>query len=285
MHLPEVHPLWDYKDPVGSEKRFRESLPSTKSSGDDAYIVELLTQIARAACLRRQYDIAHAILDDAYKLLNDDLKRPRIRYLLERGRIFNDTGRTQQALRSFKEAWGLAEKIGDRVLGADALHMIAYVSEGEESLRWHHIAIDFCENSDGERFQRWLVTLYMNAADKYEDLKEYAHGLDYIQKCLAIAEELQWSERVLDSQCFFARLYRLSGDVENAMVLLEDILKAKDPRGYAFEEYAECLLLSGQMDQARPQFKRAYELLANDPWYPPTETERFERIRGLAGLS
>ena len=163
--------------------------------------------------------------------------------------------------------------------------MIAYVTEGEESLRWHHIAIEFCENSEGERFRRWLVTLYMNAADKYEDRKDYARGLFYVRKCLIIAEELRWSERVLDSKCFLARLYRLSGDVAKAMVLLADILKAEAPRGYAFEEYAECLLLSGQEDEARAQFKRAYELLANDPWYPSTETERLERIRELAGLS
>jgi len=61
---PDIDRFWDYKDPTGSERRFREILPNAKSTGDDAYTIELLTQIARAICLQRKYEVAHSVLDD-----------------------------------------------------------------------------------------------------------------------------------------------------------------------------------------------------------------------------
>jgi len=45
----------------------------------------------------------------------------------------------------------------------------------------------------------------------------------------------------------------------------------------------ECLLALGRTREARRAFARAYELLSRDPWFPPTETARLERIRRLAG--
>jgi hypothetical protein len=49
--------------------------------------------------------------------------------------------------------------------------------------------------------------------------------------------------------------------------------------GYWHEERAECLLLEGDEAGAREHFRRAYDLLSADPWFPPGEHERLARIR------
>lgn len=284
MNLPEIDQIWDYRDPAGSERRFRECLSQAQRSGSEEYIVELLTQLARALCLQRRYDEAHAVLDEAESQLAGAGNRARIRCLLERGRVLNDSRRPDDALRRFQAAWELAEQTEERELAADALHMLAYVAEGHEGLQWHQVAIDYCENCSGERFRRWLCTLHMNAADQHEARQDYAAAMQSVEKSLAVAEELDWQERILLAKCFLARLSRLRGNVDQALAILKEVLQAKAPSGYAFEEHAECLLLLGQKDQSRAQFHRAYELLSQDPWFPPTESERLDRIRTLAGI-
>src|SRR5690606_6124514 len=78
---------WNYSQPAETAEKFRELLDQvpTKSS----YHIELLTQLARTQGLQRKFDEAHAILDEAETLLEEnDMERPRVRYLLERGRAF-----------------------------------------------------------------------------------------------------------------------------------------------------------------------------------------------------
>lgn len=286
MGLPEIDGLWDYADPAGSEQRFRETLPAAAESEDRGYHVELLTQIARAVCLQRRFDDAYAVLDDADTLVPrpvpDDLRRARVRCLLERGRVDNDTERTAEAMKRFDEALRLAEDAGEVLLAADALHMLAYVARGDECLRWHRVAIEFCARQEGERFRRWLVTLYTNQADEYERRGDHALGLESVGSALAIAEDLGWEQRIAGTQVFLARLHRLSGDAQLARPLLERVIETGLARGYAYEEFAECLVLEGRAEEAREHFRRAYELLSKDPWFPPGEVERLERLRRLA---
>src|SRR5205809_4269353 len=45
--MADFDKLWDYQDPAGTEKKFRELLPAAEAAGDASYVAELLTQIAR----------------------------------------------------------------------------------------------------------------------------------------------------------------------------------------------------------------------------------------------
>jgi hypothetical protein len=49
--------------------------------------------------------------------------------------------------------------------------------------------------------------------------------------------------------------------------------------GYVAEEIAECLEELGRSEEARPYFRKAWEILAKDPWLPESEPERLERLR------
>ena len=72
-----------------------------------SYRFELLTQIARSQGLQRRFDDAHATLDWVEMVLNGlpeteaegeaAAVTPRIRHLLERGRVFNSSRRPLRA--------------------------------------------------------------------------------------------------------------------------------------------------------------------------------------------
>src|SRR5688572_30750200 len=80
--------LWNFADPAGSERRFRDALAGAQ--GD--LRLELETQIARSYSLRKRFADAHAALDRLEPQLAGAGARPRVRYLLERGRTFNSAG-------------------------------------------------------------------------------------------------------------------------------------------------------------------------------------------------
>ena len=103
--LPDFDALWDYDHPDQTEAKFREILlqfPENTRS-----FLELLTQIARAQGLQRKFEHAHQTLHQVERRLGEVPSRPRIRYLLERGRVFNSSGKTEQAQPLFEQAFEL----------------------------------------------------------------------------------------------------------------------------------------------------------------------------------
>src|SRR5262245_760200 len=102
----EIDKLWDFNDPATSEKRFRALPPSP----------EVLTQIARAQGLQRKFDDAHKTLDAVIP----DSPRVEVRYLLERGRVFNSSGKRDQARPLFLAAWEKANAAGLDDFAVDA---------------------------------------------------------------------------------------------------------------------------------------------------------------------
>ena len=278
---PDLETAWDYRDPAGSEARFRALLPHAKE--DLGYHLEILTQLARSVCLQRRFDDAHAILDQAEALLTATTKRPRLRCHLERSRILNDTGHRQASIEQAEMARSIGMEIGESALTADALHMIAYVVEDdEEAVRWHLTAIEFCEQfPDDERMRRWLATLWINAGDKYEALGRYAEGIDGVTRGIRLAEELGQTSRVLAARCLLARLHRLDERLDEALAIVQEVHEAGFTQGWVHEELGECLLALGREEDSKAHFQRAFELFETDPWYPPTEGARLARIRKL----
>jgi len=45
-NMPDIHELWDYNDPAGTESKLRAGLAKAEASDDRGYHAELLTQIA-----------------------------------------------------------------------------------------------------------------------------------------------------------------------------------------------------------------------------------------------
>ncbi|MFM8370637.1 MAG: hypothetical protein ACKOBD_17965, partial [Chloroflexota bacterium] len=51
--------------------------------------------------------------------------------------------------------------------------------------------------------------------------------------------------------------------------------------GYVDEEIGECLLALNRVDEAKPYFTKAYELLSQDEWLMANEPERMKRMKEL----
>ncbi len=153
--LADFDQLWNYNKPAETEQTFRALLPDAETSGDADYHAELLTQIARTLGLQQRFGEAHAVLDQVHAMLTDDAMRPRIRYLLERGRVLNSSGAPVQALPLFLEAWETARAAGEDFHAVDAAHMAAIVEKGDAALEWNRRAIEAAEISSQPRARKW----------------------------------------------------------------------------------------------------------------------------------
>jgi tetratricopeptide (TPR) repeat protein len=284
--LPNFDEWWDYGDPAGTEVKFRELLPAAKGSGDASYHAQLLTQIARTLGLQRKFEEAHRILDEVEAMLTDELTVPRIRYLLERGRVFNSSGEGDKSKPLFLQAWELGVKSKEDFYAVDAAHMLGIVEPPEKQLEWNAKAIELAEKSENQRARGWLGSLYNNTGWTYHDLKQYDKALESFEKALRFQEEKQNEEGIRIAKWTVARTYRSMGRIEEALQIQKELEQEFEQKGiqqdgYVYEEIGECLLLLKKNEESRKYFKLAYDLLSKDPWLVANQPERLERIKEL----
>lgn len=285
LSLPDFDALWDYADPSGSERRFRELLPAAEASGDGSYFAQLLSQVARAQCLQRRYADADATLDRAEALMTPESHLPRVRCLLERGRIRNDQMLGDRGRAVFLEAWEIARR--ERIDGhaVDAAHMLGIIASAAEAVEWNLRALEYARQSPDPKARRWAATLSNNLGWTYSGMGEHEKALDLFRECRRLREEQgsPGGERV--ARWSIAKTLRLMGRADEALAAQQaiagELRAAGEVDGYTHEELGECLLALGRGEEARPHFARAYELLSNDPWFPPTEPDRLERMRRM----
>ncbi len=276
----EIDALWEYADPAASEARFRAALE--RARGDDR--LELLTQIARTHSLRRDFARAHALLDEVEQQLATASARPRVRYLLERGRSFNSAGERDKARALFLDAWERGQAAGLDGLAVDAAHMVAITYGGSfEAVEWNRRGLAVAHASQDAKARALIPAMLNNAAWDLHDLGRYAEALPLFEEALA-----EWTMRKRPEQIGFAkyavgRCLRLLNRGEEALAIqraleLEYAAAAK-PSGYVFEEIAELLDARGKTDEARSYFRRAAELLGRDDWLVKNEAARLARLR------
>ncbi|MCP3918119.1 MAG: tetratricopeptide repeat protein [bacterium] len=279
--------LWNYSDPAATEAAFRAALPEVEAAGDADRHAQLLTQIARTHSLRRDFDAAHAQLDDVEPMLSEATPVARVRYLLERGRTHNSAGDRSAATELFLEAWESGHAAGADGHAADAGHMLAIVSPPEESLAWNERTIEFAESSDDPVARRMLAPLYNNTGHTYLAREDYIKALDLFENALEIRRENGVQGPILIAEWSVAHTLRRMGRTKLALARQQEILgehnEAGTVDGYVFEELAECLWAMDRKDQARKHFKRAFEELSKDAWFAENEKERLARMGELGG--
>lgn len=285
-NLPYFDSLWNYGDPKGTEEKFRSLLDEAKSSGDNSYYAQLLTQIARTQGLQRKFAEAHKILDEVEKLLTDDMVVARMRYYLERGRAFNSSNYPDKARPLFLKAYELGKENNEEFFVIDAVHMLGIVDKGEDSLKWNELAIKIAEESEDKRAKGWLGSLYNNTGWSLHDMKEYERALDYFKRNVKWHEQRNSKQELFIAKWCVARTYRSLSKTEDALKMQMDLLKEMEDKnvdqdGFVFEEIGECLLLLDRGNDSKEYFKKAYDLLSKDDWFVSNEKERLERIKKL----
>jgi tetratricopeptide (TPR) repeat protein len=274
---------WDYAKPEVSEARFREALGQYPANSREA--LEIATQVARAQGLQRKFDAAHATLDRIEPELDRVDARVRIRYLLERGRVFNSAGAPVRAVPLFRQAAEVAARAardGDAYYQVDALHMLGIASPASERLDWNLKALRAAEGAKEARTRGWLGSLYHNVGWTYFERGEHGTALDYWQKALAVREASHDAARLKVARWTVARGYRALGRLEDAermqRELAEENRKAGEEDGYVYEELAELALARGDTRAAAPWAAKAFALLREDAWLAATEPARLKRL-------
>ncbi|HET9906179.1 MAG TPA: tetratricopeptide repeat protein [Anaerolineales bacterium] len=283
-NIPDFDSLWDYSQPDKTEERFRETILQIPE--DDPAHLELLTQIARAQGLQRKFDRAHQTLNQVEKRLSEYPSRAKVRYLLERGRVFNSSGNPHEARLFFEQALDSAKQINEDFYAVDAIHMLAIISSPDTALALNLEAIRMAEASSQEKAQSWLGSLYNNTGWSYHDLGNYERALEIFEKGEAWQRSNQRVSQTRIATWTVARTLRSLNRIQEALskqLSLQDELESagEEGDGYVYEEIGECLLALNRVDEARPFFAKAYDKLSKDEWLVKQEPHRLARLKEL----
>jgi len=277
---------WDFDRPAESEARFRAEL-ATLPPGSSASL-EASTQLARAQGLQREFAAAHATLDAVERALPGRPERVAVRYLLERGRVFNSSRQPDKAVPLFQDALTRARAAGEDFLAIDAAHMLGIAAPAETRLKWTLEAIAMTERTSDARARRWLASSYNNMGWTYHERGEYASALAYFEKAVPAWEARGDPRGVHIARWAVARAYRSIGRNDDALAIQRQLeaegVAANAPDGYVYEELGELLLASGERAAAQAHFARAFELLGGDATFRANEPERLARLRRLGGI-
>jgi tetratricopeptide (TPR) repeat protein len=253
--------LWNYNDPAATEQQFRALLPRAEQGAGRSYHAQLLTQIARAQGLQSKFADAHATLDTVESLLTPELNAARIRYLLERGRVFNSSQQVEQAQPLFQQAWELAQAEQQDFYAVDAAHMLAIVASGEQQLAWNLRALALAKQSPQPRARTWMGSLYNNIGWNHHDAGRYEQALDMFQHALYERQAAGRAEQIRIARWCIARCLRSLGQFEAALAtqreLLAELERAGEQDVYVFEELAENLLALKELEAAQVYFALA----------------------------
>ena len=279
--------LWDFERPAESEARFRAEATQHRAWSREA--LETATQLARALGLQRRFDEADRVLDTVGAALERQPARLRVRYLLERGRRDNSSGRRKEALRWFEQA--LAACADDRLPGAayyrvDALHMLAIAAPSDAQLDWNLKALAAADAAPDARTRGWRGSLLNNLGWTMHERGNHAAALAYWEKALVVREAAHDVAGARIARWTLARGLRSLGRLDEAEAiqrrLVDEFAAARAPDGYVFEELAEIATARGDRDAARPWAAKALAILRDDPTLRASDPARLARLAELA---
>jgi tetratricopeptide (TPR) repeat protein len=240
IHQARIDSLWDFDDPVESERRFFDAANSSR--GLDGEI--LVTQLARAIGLQARFDEARALLNE---LPDDEDEELRVRVLLERGRLLNSAGDQVAALPEFSAALEAAETAGFEHLAIDALHMLAIIAPPEDQDALNGRALDLCSSAVDPRARQWRGSLLNNMGWTAFDRGDLDGALQRFESALAAREEHGKVSEIIVARWCVARTLREMGRVEEALAiqleLADELRKAGKSDQYVDEEIAACRAL------------------------------------------
>jgi tetratricopeptide (TPR) repeat protein len=252
--------LWDFRDPAGSEQRFRAAL--AQAQGDDALILQ--TQIARAQGLRGDWAAARETLRALEPALASAGPEARVRQRLEWGRTWVSAAhapatRTPDAVAMARAAYGDALALARTArldgLAIDALHMFAFLDTAPaEQERIAREALAIATGSSQPAARRWEASLQQNLGVALLDQGRAAEALATFEQALALRERDGSPASRHVAGWFVARALRALGRLDEALqrqLALAAALRAEnrhDP--YVHEELAHLYRALGQPDEA-----------------------------------
>ena len=278
--------LWNFDRPAASEARFRAEATQHRAWSREA--VETATQLARALGLQRRFAEANKILDTIEPSLPRLPARIRVRYLLERGRCENSSGRPAAAFGWFEQALAASEQ--DDLPGAayyrvDALHMLGIAAPADRQVEWNLKALAAATDARDERTRRWRASILNNLGWSMHARGDDAGALAYWQDALAAREAAHDVAGARIARWTVARGLRALGRLDEAEAMQRSLAAELDaahaPDGYVFEELAEIASSRGDRAAARTWAAKALALLQDDAELRANEPARLARLADL----
>jgi len=272
MTSAEIDALWTIDDPVAGYKALNDALETHPESAD-----ELHTQIARTLGLQGRFEEGW---DKLAHLSSNPSDIVRVRLPLESGRLKNSSGDKQAAQPYFLESLQIAVQGHFDYYAVDAAHMLGIVTTGQESLDWNEKAIAMAAQSEDARARKWRGSLLNNIGWTYHDMGRYPEALQRFEEAVSFQETYGAPQRIRIARWAVARCLRSLHRYQEALALLEVLITFPEA-GYVSEEMGEDLLALGKPEEAKPHFRRAYEMLSQDDYLRSQEGKRLERLHLL----
>lgn len=288
-------------NPVDIERNLSALLSEAEQHADKSIYLQILSQIALAQAMQQKFDIAHQTLDEAERLLEPHYQLAKIRLLLERGRVYHQSDRLDQARSFFIQSYDLSKLSPEFDFHTvNASHMVAIVEKhAEGKIEWNKRAINLAKQTKDERCHAWLGPIYNNLAQNYIEAEKYLEALQSFEKCKAHAEERGDQIVIRGALWGMGRALRGLNKLDQALDIQNDLLKEYEKisdqrllpmeliyvgRGLVYEELAEIYFAKESGQQSQKYARLSYEDLSKDAWMKKLYPKRIERMLELGKL-
>jgi len=279
------------------EENLRKLLPKAKAYHDLSIYPQILSQLALAQAMQKQFPEAHATLDEAERVLlvSDVVAKARI--LLERGRVYHQAGNLERAKSFYESSYRWSQEQGLDEHTCNAAHMLAIVvQENAEKIQWNELAIRLAKGSTNVKAKAWLGSLCNNLGVAYFDSRRYEEALTLFRESLEHRQREGVALNIYMAKWQIGRTLRLLGHYEEAFsALMETQTSAEDlegdatlPKeakdffqGYVYAELAEMYLLKEDFETSKKYAKLGLEKLSMLEWVVQSEPERISRLQEL----
>jgi tetratricopeptide (TPR) repeat protein len=271
---------FDYDDPKATESRLAALSREAQAKGDIASLAEILTQVARAQALQGHLDEAARTLDRA-AALSTEAVRPRVRLLIERGRLLRRQGHPQDARESFEKAYETAAAAEQPGLAADAAHMLALMLPFEEARTWTDRGLVLAERSSDPTVHHWVGVLMNNWGERLDEQNDHEGAALAFARALA-ARRLENDPSVSrENEFALAVQLRKLGLSAQALAiqdrLLQEATAVKEPIGDILIERVENLRAMNRKDDARQAAEEALRSLSSQG----ASAEQIDHLRSV----
>lgn len=280
---------WDVSQPSVAEDRLsalREQL--LDEGGECEKAIETSTQVARAQALQGRFDDASRTLDFVARTIDPRWSvEPKLRLLLERGRLQVMRKTPTVARLRFEEAYELAVQAGADFYAVDAAQMMSSIAPRAGKLPWTLRALEIAEASRDERTQVWLGPIHATLGAHFAERLRLPEALAHVEAAATFFERSGSVRQANVSHCEIARILRMMHRAAEALSMLRRLESELASHG-AFdglvsEEIGECLSDLGRTEEAVEYFGRAYDALSTNVWLADNQPERLRRLRNLGG--
>jgi len=269
----QIDALWTVTDAVEGQIKLKKAMAEYVRSGD-----ELHTQIARCLGLQSRFDEAW---DELSRISIVHSPIVEVRMQLEKGRLNYSSGNCNDTKPYFLRALEFAEQGQFDYYAIDAAHMLGIVSGDQESIQWNEMALQLAANSKDERARKWKGSLLNNLGWTYFSVGDFDTALTKFESALDFQKTAGDPVSIRIARWTVARCLRALKRYDEALAIQNDLIQHPE-QGYVSEELGELLLVLRRPDEARPRFRRAYELLTQSLGPKPSEATRLARLKELS---